>query len=130
VWGGGGGSLQVSQNSLNSKKGPEQDREIEKASLARLSVSGEWGEGGWFSVFSFSLLTGPRDPSPWSIRAVLKSLHSFCRGPVPSSRRPCPDSSYHHNITSGRQALPESSAKKATKKRKKIRGPSEELGTD
>lgn len=38
-----GGSLQVPQNSLNSKKGPEQDRE--KASLARLSWFGSAAVG-------------------------------------------------------------------------------------
>lgn len=41
--GGSGDSLQVPQNSLNSKKGPERDKE--KASLARLSWFGNAAVG-------------------------------------------------------------------------------------
>lgn len=43
--GGEGDSVQVPQNSLNSKKGPEQNRE--KASLARLSWFGSAAVGRW-----------------------------------------------------------------------------------
>ncbi len=51
--GGSEGPLQVPQNSLNSKQGPEQDRE--KASLARLSWFGSAAVGRW--VFGSAVVT-------------------------------------------------------------------------